>query len=66
MNWKFWKKKSANEEPEIKNVRTVGDIMISVVTGLHGTKDVKVSGWNAEMAYGLFQRVWAHLDEDEK
>ncbi len=68
MNFKFWTwgKKPVSDEPEIKNVRQVGDIQIQVSVGLSNTRDVKISGWNSEMAYDLFQRVWAHLDEDEK
>ena len=65
MNWRFWKKKE-NGEPEIKNVRNVGDIMISVVTGLSGTKDVKISAWNQVMAEDLFWKVWDGILEREK
>ena len=66
MNLRFWRRKPTGEEPEIKNVRNVGDIMISVTTGLHGTKDVKVSGWNQPMAEDLFWKVWDGLRERER
>ena len=64
MKFKFWKKKE-NGEPEIKNVRQVGDIQIQVATGLHGTRDVKISSWNQPMAEELFWRVWDGLRERE-
>lgn len=63
--WDWIRRKKENDEPEIKNVRQIGDIKISVVTGLSNTRDVKISAWNSEMAYELFQLVWAQLDEEK-
>lgn len=64
MNWKFWKKK-ASGEPEVTNVRTINDIQVHVATGLHGTKNVKINGWNPEMTRALFWEVWDGLRERE-
>jgi len=67
LGWKFWKrKKSGDDEPEIKNVRTINDIQIHVSTGLSGTRDVRISGWNEPMTEGLFWRVWDGLVEREE
>jgi len=64
LNWKFWVKKKGGE-PEVTNVRTINDIQIHVATGLHGTKNVKASGWNPEMTKALFWEVWDGLRERE-
>lgn len=64
MNWKFWVKKKG-VEPEVTNVRNIGDIKISVTTGLSDTRDVKVSGWNPEMTKALFWEVWDGLVKRE-
>ena len=67
MNLKFWTwGRKTGDEPEVKNVRQIGDIKISVVTGLSGTKDVKVSAWNQPMAEEMFWKVWDGLLEREK
>ena len=64
MNWKFWKRKESGE-PEIKNVRQIEDIKISVITGLSGTRTVSVSGWNEPMTEGLFWKIWDGIRERE-
>ncbi len=67
MSLKFWTwGKKDNDEPEIRNVRTVGDIAIQVSTGLHGTRGVKVSGWNQPMAEEIFWNIWDGLVEREE
>ncbi len=67
MNLKFWewgKKKSG--EMEVTNTRIINDIQIHVSTGLHGTRNVKISGWNEPMTEGLFWKVWDGLVERER
>jgi hypothetical protein len=69
LNWRFWtwfRRKKGEDEHEIKNVRTINDIQIHVSTGLSGTRDVKISGWNEPMTEGLFWKIWDGLTEREK
>lgn len=68
MNLKFWTwfRKKAEDEHEIKNVRTISDIQIHVSTGLSGTRDVRVSGWNQPMTEEIFWKVWDGLTKREK
>jgi len=67
LNLKFWTwGKKKGEEPEVKNVRTINDIQIHVSTGLSGTRDVKISGWNQPMTEEIFWKVWDGLLEREK
>ena len=65
--WDWIRRKKANEEHEIKNIRTVGDIMITTTEAdFKGTRIIAVSAWNGQMAEELYQRVRATLkDEDE-
>ena len=55
-----------DEEPEIKNIRTVGDIAIHVSLGLSDTKEIKVSSWNQPMATALFWEIFDGLREREE
>jgi len=65
LNWGFWRRKPENDEPEIKNVRNVGDVAIHVSLGLSDTKEIKVSSWNQQMATELFWGIFDGLRERE-
>jgi len=67
LNWRFWTwfRKKAEDEHEIKNVRQIGDIQISVSVGLSNTKEIKVSAWNQPMAEEIFWKVFDGLVERE-
>lgn len=64
--WDFLRRKKKDDEWETRTVRNVNDIQIQVTTGLSGTRDVKISGWNDDQAQHIFWQIWDGLSEREK
>jgi len=62
--WDWIRRKKDGEWP-VKSVRNIGDIQIRVSTGLSGTRDVKISGWNDDQAQRMFWQIWDGLRERE-